>query len=184
MTAPCPRCGRPPATSALWDHPDTCPCAECAASCFDECMSGKTAPRCGWFDIDHESGATVSCSNEAAGFRNCGFDASVSMCAEHKCRCSQPKDLERLAEKLGPWPTSMLVGGSTHTAPPAAGEWVRVEAGCEMPASGTTFLVWHQDDGSDASIWSVNDPAYLTRAELLGAGVTHWAPLNAPEATS
>jgi hypothetical protein len=165
--APCPRCGRPPATSALWDHPDTCPCPECAASCFDECMGGKG--------------------------REIHIPAPVT--AGHQCpKCGGLGAMPDGSMSMGPAGITYRPGtecatcggkGRVHVTagPPAAGAWIRVAEGCDMPASGTTFLVWHQDElGSDASIWSVNDPAYLTRAEFLGAGVTHWAPLTPPGA--
>ncbi len=62
---------------------------------------------------------------------------------------------------------------------PAAGAWVRVAEGCEMPVPSTTIIVWHCRHG--ASLWSVGPDEREARRDFLIGGLTHWAPLHAPE---
>ncbi len=169
----CPRCHRPRATSALWDHPDGCECAECAASCFDECMGGKG--------------------------REIHIQAPVT--AGHQCpRCGGLGTMPDGSVSMGPAGVTYRPGtecatcggkGRVHVtaALPAAGSWVRVEDGCEMPESGATILIWSGDTpfGPDVQVMTFGENASAAEVRgmllmgLVGDVAEFWSPLHAPE---
>jgi hypothetical protein len=62
----------------------------------------------------------------------------------------------------------------------AAGEWVSVAE--RVPEPHTKFLVWADSDRCDsgAGIWCTEDEPH-TLDDFRANGITHWAPLTAPE---
>lgn len=105
---------------------------------------------------------------------------------EH-CQC-QYCEHQRQEEAQGPrprWLQREFDAARKATAPPAAGPWIKIEPGCEMPKSGGAWLLATKGGlycigwpcgPRHSGVWAL-EGGYIDNAE-----VTHRARLRMPEA--